>query len=430
MSLLQALLGSMSDQYGVYPTASRSYGRNPMEDPFAEEMYKASLKQWLEDNKTDLIRGDSHKLAEAWKALAPVLNSVPNLSDETRAGIHMANQLGQLELSTESGLQSQLETYKNSQGSLARGGEPTSDIKNYRMSQQDPGLSEFMKFQSTQPTNAEKYADALGLQGEDRRQFIFAQANKQNGSVVNVNTGNPQQPQVNILPPEVKRNLGLPENTQYVVDKNGMPQAINPGNTDANKIKQHFDTMSNASKRLDALATQVPDYNPAEFSDAMIRSLASDDSSLVGKVLSPLQSPASKAYGTAAAEWVSSNRAILSGAEVPETEFMRDLSIYFAKPGDTKEILAMKAQMRRDRVESLKSIAALPPDQRAAAWKATGDSDGLKLSGLSTESPVIGATNAASDKVTEVVKAWEQHAGRPATPDEVAKIKAKLGVAQ
>jgi hypothetical protein len=287
-----------------------------------------------------------------------------------------------------------------------------------------------MKYQSTQPLAAEKYADLLGLQGEDRSQFIWEQANKQPQGVT-VNMGNGQQgPMVNVLPTETKRTLGLPENTQYVVDKNGMPQAINPGNETANKTKQHFDTTSNAAKRLEKLETEVPDYNPAEFSDAMLRSLASDDSSLVGKVLGPLQSPASKAYGTAASEWVSANRAILSGAEVPETEFMRDLNIYFAKPGDTPEILAMKRQMRGQRIESLKSITQLPLDQRAAAWKATGDADEYKLSGISTEkgaavTKAIGEATGSVPSFDTVVKEYETRMGKTLTIEEKAKAKAK-----
>lgn len=413
-SAMQAMMSGFADGSPSIIGGHGSNAGNPL-----TEQYKAILKQWIADNERSLIEADSSRLAQIAQGYESMMQD-PRLNWQQKNMYMQAMPIMAGSWQTKQGLEGALTAANKLVQFTGEAGVPTNDIKTAQMMREDPSL--LNEFNMTHPSNSAQIANDLGLTGPEREQFIRAHAMK---SGVNINMGD-GRPQLNLLSPEDKQRAGLPSDVPYVLDKNNMPQAISTGNELAVKNKQNFDTMNASLKRIDQIE-QIPDFNPADFTDAMIRTLSSGDSSVVGKLLGPMQSPASKLYGTAAAEWVSANRSLLSGAEVPPEEFARDLGIYFAKPNDTKEILAMKAQMRRDRLESLKSIVMLPPAQRAAAWKATGEVDQLKLSNVSTKPVIQEAIGKTKATYEEVLKAWEAEKGSPATQNEKDQIKAHVG---
>lgn len=144
MGLLEAMVsGIPGNMYGNRPPS--------FDDPYAEEMYKASLKQWLSDNEADLTREDSRKLAAMWKQLGPALNSMPNMDERTRAALLMSSQVGGQEFATKGGFDTARSTYEALQKALAEGGRPTSNIRDFEFAQQNPAYTEFLKQQHPGP---------------------------------------------------------------------------------------------------------------------------------------------------------------------------------------------------------------------------------------------------------------------------------------
>lgn len=384
-SMMSALMGSMS---GLVPRGGNDYD---------EMRYRAELEKWLKDSETYRKAQEQSQIANTW-------NQYLNDVEQTQGG----------RLSPE--MTSALSMVSRFVDNPATAGM----------------VSDVMKsIASTNLQNAQW--------GEDQKKFLLSKDPAYGQDFVNfvkelkqplvqINNGGPER--VRWLTPEEKQQSGMNPNTPYYMDKNGEIKAPPASNERETNNAQNLTTMSNSLKRLDIFERDNPGYNPAEFGDAMLRSIASQDDSLFGKAAAGLQSQASKAYGTIAKEWVQANRAILSGAEVPETEFARDLAIYFAAPNDPPQILEMKRQMRKDRIKSVEAISTLPADQRAAAWRGMQQADELKLQGLNTQpgkivTDTLGNTQSTSTPTLEESLAnTARSLGRELTPDEIAKATA------
>jgi hypothetical protein len=74
---------------------------------------------------------------------------------------------------------------------------------------------------------------------------------------------------------------------------------------------------------------------------------------------------------------VSSMRALESGAEVPEREFIREMSVYGPSMHDTPALRELKLQMAMDRYNTLINIA--DPEQRARAANMQAEIDQVRL---------------------------------------------------
>ena len=360
-----------------------------------EEMrYRAELEKWLKDSETYRKAQEQQQIANTWNQYLGDVEQTQGqrLSPEMVSALSMVSRF--VDNPATAGMVS--DVMKNIASTNLQNAQWGEDQKKFLLSK-DPAY------------------------GQD---FVnFVKELKQ--PLVQINNGGPER--VRWLTPEEKQQSGMNPNTPYYMDKNGEIKAPPASNERETNNAQNLTTMSNSLKRLDIFERDNPGYNPAEFGDAMLRSIASQDDSLFGKAASGLQSQASKAYGTIAKEWVQANRAILSGAEVPETEFARDLSIYFAAPNDPPQILEMKRQMRKDRIKSVEAISTLPADQRAAAWRGMQQADELKLQGLSQKpgsiiTDAIGNTQSpGTPTLEESLANTARTLGRELTPDEISK---------
>lgn len=362
-----------------------------------EMRYRAELEKWLKDSETYRKAQEQAQVASAWNQYLGDVEQTQGqrLSPEMTSALAMVSRF--IDNPTTAGMTSDI--MKNIASTNLQNAQWGEDQKKYLLSKDPAYGQDFVNFV------------------KDLKQPL-----------VQINNGGPER--VRWLSPEEKQNAGLNANTPYYMDKNGEIKAPPASNERETNNAQNLTTMSNSLKRLDIFERDNPGYNPAEFGDAMLRAIASQDDSLFGKAASGLQSQASKAYGTIAKEWVQANRAILSGAEVPETEFARDLSIYFAAPNDPPQILEMKRQMRKDRIKSVEAISTLPADQRAAAWKGMQQADELKLQGLSSQpgkivTDVLGNTQSPGTPTLEQsLAATAAKRGRPLTPEEIQKATA------
>jgi hypothetical protein len=386
-SMMSALMNSFSG-FG-----SRGGGGNN----YDEMRYRAELEKWLKDSETYRKAQEQAQVASAWNQYLGDVEQTQGqrLSPEMTSALSMVSRF--IDNPTTAGMTSDI--MKNIASTNLQNAQWGEDQKKYLLSK-DPAY------------------------GQDFVQFV--KDLKQ--PLVQINNGGPER--VRWLTPDEKQAAGMNTNTPYYMDKNGEIKAPPASNERETNNAQNLTTMSNSLKRLDIFERDNPGYNPAEFGDAMLRAVASQDDSLFGKAAAGLQSQASKAYGTIAKEWVQANRAILSGAEVPETEFARDLSIYFAAPNDPPQILEMKRQMRKDRIKSVEAISTLPADQRAAAWKGMQQADELKLQGLSQKpgaviTDVLGNTQSPGTPTLEDSLAnTARTLGRPLTPEEIHKATA------
>ena len=136
--------------------------------------------------------------------------------------------------------------------------------------------------------------------------------------------------------------------------------------------------MENAEANIALNKEMYPDFEPSDTIDAVIRGVSAGGGT-IGNVIGKLQSDASKAYMTSSMEWVASNRGYLSGAAVPEIEVMRDLQTYFGQAGDSPEILALKAQMRKARMEDLGATVGDASKSGHSKLRQTADADYRKL---------------------------------------------------
>jgi hypothetical protein len=369
-----------------------SIGYLPSSDT-EEERYRAEMQKWLKDSELYRKAQEQQQVANEWNQyLGDVEQTQGNrISPEMQSALAMVSRF--VNNPTTAGM--------------------TSDI--------------MKNIASTNLQNAQW--------GEDQKKFLLSKDPAYGQDFVNfvkelkqplVQIGGNNMDKIRWMTREEKRTAGVNENVPYYF-ADGKIQAPPSSNERETNNAQNLTTMSNALKRLDIFERDNPGYNPAEFGDAMLRSIASQDDSLFGKAAGGLQSQASKAYGTIAKEWVQANRAILSGAEVPETEFARDLSIYFAAPNDPPQILEMKRQMRKDRIKSVEAISTLPADQRAAAWRGMQQADELKLQGLGQKpgsiiTDAIGNTQSpGTPTLEESLANTARTLGRELTPDEVNK---------
>lgn len=350
---------------------SRGYGGEDID----KLRYRAELEKWAKDSESYSKAQEQHQIATAWNQYLDDVEKTQGgrLSPEMQSALSMISRF--VDNPATSGMVS--DVMKNVASTNLQNSQWGEDQKKYLLSKDPAYGQDFVNFV------------------KDLKQPLV-QINNGNGP-----TG------VQWLSPEEKKQMGVSPSAPLYVDKHGdikAPPA--PNEKDSSNI-QNLTTMGNALKRLDQFEKDNPNFNPSEFTDAMLRNISSSDDSLMGKVAGGLQSQASKGYSAIAKEWVSANRAILSGADVPETEFQRDMSVYFAMPNDSPQVLQMKRQMRADRVKSVEAIASLPPEQRAAAWRDSRANDELKLSGLSTRPAKV---------VTDLVGGGGETPSGPATP--------------
>lgn len=370
-----------------------SFGSSDLED----ERYRAEMQKWLKDSELYRKAQEQQRVANEWNQYLGDVEQAQGgrISPEMQSALAMVSRF--VNNPTTAGMTSDI--MKNIASTNLQNAQWGEDQKKFLLSKDPAYGQEFVQFV------------------KDLKQPL-----------VQINNGGPEK--VRWLSPEEKQSAGVNPNTPYYMDKNGEIKAPPASNERETNNAQNLTTMSNSLKRLDIFERDNPGYNPAEFGDAMLRSIASQDDSLFGKAASGLQSQASKAYGTIAKEWVQANRAILSGAEVPETEFARDLSIYFAAPNDPPQILEMKRQMRKDRIKSVEAISTLPADQRAAAWRGMQQADELKLQGLSQQpgkivTDALGNTQSPGTPTLEQsLAATAAKRGRPLTPEEIEKATA------
>lgn len=144
MSLLQALLGSMSDSYGIYPSVQRHHSMgNLMDDPYAEEAYKASLKQWLADNAKADIQADSAKLGEYANSISSQLDN-PNLNQSQKDTYLQAMGMMRGNWETEQGLAAAMHAAQQLLNYTGQAGVPTNEMKNFQAVQANPQMEAFL----------------------------------------------------------------------------------------------------------------------------------------------------------------------------------------------------------------------------------------------------------------------------------------------
>lgn len=405
---MSAIMNSMPDSYSYGGHMGSGGGiaalLNAMRDRFSEEeyksrlnmsedLYRSKLRQWEEDKKHEFSATEAGKLGQVTEQLRSMITGKPNLGPEERALAETLQIVGG------AGIESAIPVVQDLIKTLG-----SSYGKNM---EQPQGM---------------KYADALSLEGEDRRRFLYDQAMKQNANVV-VNTGNSPEG-IAWMSPEDKLKAGMNPTAPAYINKGEIKVPPSGAEHEAKSI-QYINMMKNSLDELDKFSAANPDFNPSEFGDAILRDLSTDDSSIFGKAMGALQSPASKAYAGIAKQWVNANRAALSGAAVPEAEYARDLSIYFAKPGDSPQVAAMKDRLRRARLDDLTKIATLPPDERAKAWTTTRDRDagmmgfenlstniGSGLPGIRNKLPTYADYVAAAKAAGKEIKSEEEFNAR------------------
>lgn len=158
---LSAFMAAMPDSFMAPRSASLGGAAALLRDPYAEELYKSQLKQWLADNEASLYGQESARLGSLWEQLGPALMQSPNLSDDSKRALMLAAGGGGLGMRTREGFQAEMELLKNSQGAFADGGKPSDDMKEYFLAQQDPN---FQPYQIA--TNGSKLPAALQIAQE------------------------------------------------------------------------------------------------------------------------------------------------------------------------------------------------------------------------------------------------------------------------
>jgi hypothetical protein len=118
-----------------------------------------------------------------------------------------------------------------------------------------------------------------------------------------------------------------------------------------------------AGKRTGEQATAEIFANKMELSNKTLSSLANQGTSLVGKVASGLplgnyvQSPEYQKYKQAASNFITALLRKESGAAIGKEEFDRYDREYMPQPGDSREVIAQKADARKIAIEAMKKGA-------------------------------------------------------------------------
>ena len=191
--------------------------------------------------------------------------------------------------------------------------------------------------------------------------------------------------------PQDNKDYGFASDTPTYWDK-GVLKPVRKMSPEQGKVQAHQRAMSISSRLIDDLALEHPDFNPGNTKDWMLEQLS--QGSTVGKLFKhQFQSPVAKKYFTSAMNWVSANRAYISGAAVPEVEVQRDLETYFATPNDSPELAQMKRQLRRDRQDVLAKQSAMSGEEREQYLRQTADQDYLSIQAFKRQkdtSPIVG----------------------------------------
>lgn len=169
----------------------------------------------------------------------------------------------------------------------------------------------------------------------------------------------------------------------------------------AGKTTAYLDAMNISEDFINGINVNSPDFDPANIKDFAARALS--HAGALGKVVgSHIESPESKAYFTAALNWISANRAYISGAAVPELEVQRDFETYFPQPNDSDELISMKRELRLNRKDALTKSSTLSDKERGEQLRRGANNDSTRI--------MLFKTKASAPKYSDPKKqdAWEK----------------------
>lgn len=211
----------------------------------------------------------------------------------------------------------------------------------------------------------------------------FDEAVRQHGmkSGITLNTG-------------VEARMGTPEENMrwgYAADlptywnaKSGKLEPVQKVSGEQGRYRAYLDAMDISEKELDAVTTENPDFDPGNMIDFAARTIKEFGS--IGEALGGhFESEDSKKYFTSALNWISANRAYISGAAVPEIEVKRDFMTYFPKPDDSPAVVALKKRLRENRKDALAKTATMSEEERQQRLRQTADLDNLKVRELEAD---------------------------------------------
>ena len=171
-----------------------------------------------------------------------------------------------------------------------------------------------------------------------------------------------------------------PELPTFWNDKSGKLEPTQKMTEMTAKNMQVADMMQDSEDRFSALKSDFPDFDPAGYIDASIRSLETGGG-FIGNVAGKFQSDASKAFSAMSKQWISANRSGLSGAAVPEQEVARDLATYFPQAGDPEWLIETKERMRKARQKSVEQTIGLGLSEAETnkRLRASADADSMMV---------------------------------------------------
>lgn len=315
----------------------------------ADSYYQARLKQWATDQEHAYNEKWAQEQSDNIRNMVGQQGGTEGLINQQGISPDMASAL-QVVSSLASGnpfsVAPSYELLQKIQGAYTQNAQKSEKQKDYEYSIRDPGFIDGIRSLAP-PSNAAKMADEMGLTGEARTQFIHEVAMK---SGTNINIGGHEK--FGLLTEQEKKAYGFPPESNPYWSNEG-PKIAQGKPSEAVTRENNVRSLESLEKDVSEFNKNYPDYNKSNLLDVLGNALQADPGPITGTIGSAMSSEPGKIYGNYAREWVNINRNLMSGAAVPAGEVIKDLNIYWPTVGDSKEVMAIKDNQRKKRLEIL-----------------------------------------------------------------------------
>lgn len=143
------------------------------------------------------------------------------------------------------------------------------------------------------------------------------------------------------------------KNRQASIDKTKITTDARGG-----KTTEGEKAAANYLSRMEAAEPLIGNYIPSTADAIAFNRVLGSNSELVSSAANRFLKPEAQKHFQAASDWVRAKLRKESGASIPPAEMIQEIKTYFPMPGDSKEVVAQKAQARKVASDGMRMMAA------------------------------------------------------------------------